>query len=88
MRSVPLVNTRALGNAFLVQKPAIGQQQPSATASSASPARAALEEAKRLHRSLGARYEDLVALVGQTKADIMVGQAAQAVEAAKAAMNA
>jgi phosphoglycolate phosphatase-like HAD superfamily hydrolase len=62
--------------------------QAPAPAPSPSPARAALEEAKRVHRALGARYEDLVALVGRTKADIMVGQAAQAVEAAKAALNA
>ncbi len=86
MRNVPLVHTRALGNAFLVQKSAMGQAP--APAPSPSPARAALEEAKRVHRALGARYEDLVALVGRTKADIMVGQAAQAVEAAKAALNA
>ncbi len=78
---IPVVNTRAMGQAFLF---------PARLAQAAQPAQApaqsaALEEARSLHKAMGARYEDLVALLGRTKADIMVGQAAQAVEAAKAA---
>lgn len=47
----------------------------------------ALREAKRLYKAVKARYEDLVSLVGQLKADEIVGQAAADVESAKASYD-
>jgi hypothetical protein len=44
----------------------------------------AFQEAKRLYKTILARYDDLVSLIGRLKADEAVGQAATNIESVKA----
>ena len=92
----PTANVRAPVAARLRGYAALSNVEAPAPEASAAPApapmnpetaaaHAALEEAKRLYMTIKARLEDLTAMVGRLKADEALGQAASAVENAKAA---